>query len=423
VDPRARGYLDRDGADAHGRNGLRKGARSRRAPGTAHALAPAERPLRQRSFMSLLRCLPLLGLVLAAACAAPVDGAGDDGEVSETDEALSTAQTDQRADLATQRLIDRFWSKSHDSFAGAFPSDGKNAGYWIYAQAFDAVLDGVERTKGAKWKGEIARLFDAQDRRGFEVGFFDDENWMALALLRAHRLTGEPRYLAKSEELMRDIMHQGWDGHGVWWDRVHSQRATASNFGPVITAARLYGQTHEIAYRTFAEKVYANWYPKMVNPTTHQVADHVSPAGKVAWWKFTYNEGLAIGASTALFEMTHDATYLQHAHEVAGFMVQHETTSAAGWKILFDGDGCNGDCDAFKGIGYRYLLGLYEIDKTHAEYAAILKDSAEAIWRYARTPASTTFSSGWNAAGHRTTSLAADASATMALNLAVAVEH
>ncbi len=373
--------------------------------------------------MSLSRCLGIVGLALAAACASPVDEPGDDGASAETDEALSTAQADQRADLATDRLVSRFWSKSHDTFDGAFPSDGKDAGYWIYAQAFDAVLDGVERTKGAKWKAEIARLFDARDKRGFQVGFFDDENWMALALLRAHHLTGDARYLAKAEDLMKDIMHDGWDGHGVWWDRVHSQRATASNFGPVITAARLYGQTGQIAYRTFAEKVYANWYPKMVNPTTHQVADHVSPAGKITWWKFTYNEGLAIGASTALYNMTHDATYLKDAHDVANFMMQHETTNAAGWKVLFDGYGCSGDCDAFKGIGYRYLLALYELDKSHSEYLTVLKNSAEAVWRYARTPASTTFSSSWNVPGHRATTLAGDASATMTLNLAVAVER
>ena len=374
--------------------------------------------------MTLRRCLPFLGLVLVAACAAPAgaDG-GDDGASAETDDALTTAQADQRADLATERLVGRFWSSSHDYFDDAFPSNGKDAGYWIYAQAFDAVLDGVERTKGAKWKGEIARLYDAQERRGFRVGFFDDENWMALALLRAHRLTGEARYLAKAEELMKDIMHEGWDGHGVWWDRVHSQRATASNFGPVITAARIYGKTGEVAYRTFAEKVYANWYSKMVDPKTHQVADHMSPSGKVTWWKYTYNEGLAIGASTALYNMTHDATYLQHAHEIAGFMVQHETTSAAGWKVLFDGEACKGDCEAFKGIGYRYLLALYELDKSHGEYLTVLKDSAEAVWRFARTPASTTFSAAWHEPGKRATTLAADASATMTLNLAVAVDH
>jgi predicted alpha-1,6-mannanase (GH76 family) len=371
----------------------------------------------------LHRLLLVGGLALLAACAAPASDASDDPISAETDEALSASDADARADLATARLVTRFWSKSRDYLDGAFPDDGKSAGYWIYAQAFDAVLDGVERTKGAKFKDTIAQLYDAQQRRGFLVGFFDDENWMALALLRAHHLTGEARYLATAEELMKDIMHNGWDGHGVWWDRVHSERATASNFGPVITAARLYGQTGEIAYKTFAEKAYANWYSLTVNPQTSQVADHLSPSGKVTWWKFTYNEGLAIGASTALYEMTKDATYLKHAHDVAGFMIQHETISAGGWKVLFDGDNCGGDCEAFKGIAYRYLLGLYEVDKSHSEYASILRDSAQAAWRFARTPASTTFSPSWNAPAQRATSLAADASATMALNLSVAVEH
>ncbi len=52
-----------------------------------------------------------------------------------------------------------------------------------------------------------------------------------------------------------------------------------------------------------------------------------------------------------------------------------------------------------------------------------MKDSAEAVWRFARSPASTTFSSSWSSPGNHTATLAADASATMTLNLAVAVEH
>jgi len=32
---------------------------------------------------------------------------------------------------------------------------------------------------------------------------------------------------------------------------------------------------------------------------------------------------------------------------------------------------------------------LYELDKSHVEYLTILKDSADAVWRFARTPAST----------------------------------
>lgn len=360
----------------------------------------------------------LLSLVTPACGGAP-DGTDD---VGESDDALSPSEAQGRADLATTRLIQRFWS--HDYLEEGFPNDGKNAGYWIYAQAFDAVLDGVERTHGAKFKGDVARFFDAQARRGFRRDFFDDENWMALALIRAHDLTGERRYLDKAEELVADIMQTGWeDGKGIWWDRAHSSRATASNFGPVIAATRLFTRTHHAEYRTFAMKAYGFWYAHMVDRTTHQVADHEQRDGKVLWWKFTYNEGLAIGASTALYGITQDSRYLDHAEGFAAFMISHEVTVTRFGDVLFDGAGCSGDCDAFKGIGYRYLLGLYEIDRTHTEYAKVLQASADAVWGIARSPKSTTFSSDWAGPSARKTSLAADASAVMALNLGVTFER
>ena len=40
---------------------------------------------------------------------------------------------------------------------------------------------------------------------------------------------------------------------------------------------------------------------KMVNPTTYEVADHLSPTGVVSWGRLTYNEGVMIGAAQALY--------------------------------------------------------------------------------------------------------------------------
>jgi predicted alpha-1,6-mannanase (GH76 family) len=48
----------------------------------------------------------------------------------------------------------------------------------------------------------------------------------------------------------------------------------------------------------------------MVNPVSFQVCDHINPDGTKVWWKFTYNEGLMIGASVELNEATGAAMYL-----------------------------------------------------------------------------------------------------------------
>ncbi len=45
---------------------------------------------------------------------------------------------------------------------------------------------------------------------------------------------------------------------GVWWDTQHTQKATASNFGPVITALQLYGLTGNASYLSFGTQVCAH---------------------------------------------------------------------------------------------------------------------------------------------------------------------
>jgi predicted alpha-1,6-mannanase (GH76 family) len=363
-----------------------------------------------------------LSLGLLAGCAASTEQAEE--AAAESDDALSVKTDGDRADLATDRLVNRFWETGRHYLADSYPSDGKDAGYWIYAQAFDAVLDEVTRTRGAKMKPVIARLYDAQARRGFKSDFFDDETWMGIALVRAHDLTGARRYLDEALVLGRDIRDHAWvAGKGVWWDQKHTSHATASNFGPVILAVKLFERTRDASFERFAKDAYAHWYASMVNPTTHQVADHVTAAGKVEWWKFSYNEGLAIGASLAMHTMTRDPKYMQHAHEFASFMIKHETAKTPYGDVLSDGNGCSGDCDAFKGIAYRYLTALYESDRSHAEYRAVLDSSAAAIWANARETASTTFGESWSARASGKTSLAADAAAAMALNLAAGVDR
>ena len=74
----------------------------------------------------------------------------------------------QRADLALQSFLDKFWSQSNDylrhEYSGSSPT-----GYWTFAQGFDALLDGVERTGGAQYAGLINTFFEAQDRPGGQV--------------------------------------------------------------------------------------------------------------------------------------------------------------------------------------------------------------------------------------------------------------
>jgi len=212
-----------------------------------------------------------------------------------------------RADQALQSFLLKFWNGGQQYLRNRYPSDGTLTGYWTYANGWDAVLDGVERTGGAQYIGLIESLYLGQNSRNWTNDYYDDECWMTVTLMRAYDLTTNPVYLTQAQALYADIQG-GWDTTccgptvgGLWWNKPHTQKATAANAGAALAGARLYQRTTNAAYLTFAQQVYWFWWSNMVDQSTFQVADHIDPTGTKTWWKFTYNEGLMIGASVALY--------------------------------------------------------------------------------------------------------------------------
>ncbi len=141
-----------------------------------------------------------------------------------------------------------------------------------------------------------------------------------------------------AQALFDDIMQNGWDETccgstpgGVWWDTAHTQKATASNAGPVIAGVLL----HQLApggcdkCLSFAQMVYDFWWQHMVNATSHQVCDHMDAHGQQLWWRFTYNEGLMIGAGISLWQATGNVTYLQQSQQVAAFQLANEVANTS----------------------------------------------------------------------------------------------
>lgn len=327
------------------------------------------------------------------------------------------------ADRAFEATMLAFWS-GDAAYLREKPDLGSDVtGYWIFAQAFDAVLDNAART--GRYGGLIETFYLAQEARGWARDFYDDENWMALALLRAYDLTAKSKYLTRARQLLDDIVDTAQDATccgaakgGLWWDKPHTQKATAINGGAVVTAVRMYERTNDTKYLDFAKKVLDFWHTNMVDPVSHRVFDHVkAPGGEVVKYDFTYNEGIMIGASLALYAVTKDAKYRAWAHETADWMVKEQTKTAAQGPVLDDGDdqSCTGDCPQFKGIGYRWLAALHAADPKPA-YDAILRASAASMLANARDAKSGLFGIDWTKAPGN---LVVEANTSAAMSLSI----
>lgn len=287
---------------------------------------------------------------------------GDQGAAADAqpDPGADPAMAHARADAATEALLLRFWRGDIGYLAAASPDpSGQPTGYWTFAQGLDTVLDAAARHPGGSFAGWIETLYLAQDARGWQSDFFDDQNWMALALLRGYQMTGDARYLERARALALEVVG-AWDETccgdrpgGVWWDRAHTQKATAVNAGAALIAARLAIETGDQAWLEHARRIYRYWRGEMVDPDSHQVYDHIEADGELVKWRFTYNEGLMIGAAVAMWQATGEVGYLEDAHAIAGFLVYQEVAPTPLGDVLADRGGCSGDCRSFKGIAYR----------------------------------------------------------------------
>ncbi len=326
---------------------------------------------------------------------------------------------DQTLDLRDSEPFDDVW---------ALPSD-----YWKYAQSFDAVLDAVERSGGKDFELRAQRLFTGWHERPWlwHRTWFDDENWMALALLHAHRVMKEPNgdYLDLAKATFDDIWARGVtrDRRGRYtgiWESISSgsayhTKAAVSNFGPAITAARL-GRVSD------AEEIYAWARAHLSDGSTGQVFDHLEADGTaVKQEQWTYNYGVAIGAAQELFLATHEAHYRDEAFQYAGYLVHHLVAAYEGHTILRDPCSTCETWGIFDGIAYRYVAGLYASkigDGVHAYESTldamreVLMYSPQALWA-TRDDQETTFPSEWSGPRSHST-LGSESGAIMTLNIA-----
>ena len=362
-------------------------------------------------------CHRSLALIVAAVCcsafAAPSRTPAQDAATSHA-----------RADSALETFLLDFWSAGDAYLRHTVPGPSGPTWYWTFAQGFDALLDGVERTGGRRFAGLVETFYEAQDARGWLAGWYDDENWMALALLRAHALTGRAHYLDRALELFDDI-RGGWDDTccgddpgGIWWDKAHTQKATASNAGPVITGVRIFEATGDTSALEFAEQVYTYWHRVMVDATTAQVIDHIETDGDKVRWEFTYNEGLMLGAAIELWRVTGNSRYLSHAIAIGNRLVASGTRTTALGRILDDGTNasCTDSCHAFKGIAFRYLALLFA-ERPVTAYGDVLAASARAIWELARATDTGLFAIDWAGPPTARSTEPQVASAVMALSI------
>jgi len=268
---------------------------------------------------------------------------------------------------AQKGLIENFWSDKEGFFVNHYPvNKTENWVYWWHAHTIDSLLDGYNRSKNDRYMDYIQKEYNgtfAANGNTFLHNWYDDMEWMALALLRLWDTTKNPVYQEQVLLLWEDIK-TAWNdnmGGGMSWKKDQlDYKNTPANAPAAILAFRLYQRLQREDDLAWGVKI-LNWnMENLTDPVTGIVWDGINRLGDKKIdieWNFTYNQGVVIGALIELYKINQSQECLEQAVKIA-----RET------KRLFvdtnDGiipyEGID-DCGLFKGILVRYLYDLIEL--------------------------------------------------------------
>ena len=320
---------------------------------------------------------------------------------------LNTLMTDdnwgQYADLAQQTLQREYWNKNNENYY-IHRNTPVNYGfnYWWMAHTLDVLIDGYNRTSDETYKIKINNLYlGVLKKNGNTLNndFFDDMEWMGLALLRANDVMPVEWGAMNHVIELWNWIKSGWtttNNGGITWDKNRPTKNACSNGPAMILAARLYQKTNDVSYLNWAMKIHDWMALYLVDPVTGMVWDSYSDhtPGMV----FTYNMGTWMGGCFELYMITGEKKYLQEALNAADLVVDPLQKFSSPLGILFNNEG-DGDGGLFKGIFMRYLSQMIlrgSLDEPfNQRYIDYFIDNGRSLWNTATLIQGSTFKNTW----------------------------
>lgn len=284
---------------------------------------------------------------------------------------------------AQESLWNKFWNKEKKVFSNHYPEQaGENWIYWWHAHVLDALLDGYYRTKDSAYLDRFRMEYEGtlKENGGTLLhNWYDDMEWMTLALIRAFDLTGIEEYKEQAILVWNDIKTAWNDScHGgmAWKKDQLDYKNTPANGPAAIIAFRLYQRFGNEEDFEWGKKIMKWNLDYLMDPDTNFIWDGMNRMGdgKIDYeWKFTYCQGVMVGAALEYYKITKDKEFL----ELAGKIARRAVKELADEEGIFKYEGPD-DCGLFRGIYFRYI---YELTMESDEF----KDLEEVIQRNAVT--------------------------------------
>jgi predicted alpha-1,6-mannanase (GH76 family) len=264
--------------------------------------------------------------------------------------------------------------------------------WWTSANQIETVIDYLRETGDATYFDVLDNTFTKNSAEDFDhFGYYDDDGWWGIVWVKAYDLTHDERYLDMAKAIFAR-MTIGWTdnecGGGIYWasPRAGSVGNSSKNAIPnslfLQLAAKLHLRTPNDmgpgSYLDWADREWAWFQNTGMIDQDNLIIDSLdgltscNPVGP----KFTYNQGVLIGALVDLAEAKNDPALL----------VQANTFAEAGMTLMLSDTGilrdppCGGDiCVQFKGVLMRNLRQLYRARPT-PELLHFLRRHSDTLW-------------------------------------------
>ncbi|HVT12729.1 MAG TPA: glycoside hydrolase family 76 protein [Fimbriimonadaceae bacterium] len=185
--------------------------------------------------------------------------------------------------------------------------------------------DFAEATRRCFWHAEGGYDSNPFPGKGKDR-YYDDNAWMAIALMETYHVLGDRKYLDWARETV-DFILAGEDdklGGGIYWrENEKKSKNTCANAPAALACAKLSEWIHDPKYLTEAVRIY-DWTRRTLrNPANDLYWDHVSLNGKVQKTMWSYNTALMIRAGRELAKLTKDLAYALQADASTKAAIAH----------------------------------------------------------------------------------------------------
>lgn len=312
-----------------------------------------------------------------------------------------TVRWGEAADSSSTALITSFWNVGEKYFN--YDSNGKNEfHYWPQAHALDVLVDAYLRTGDDFYKTCFDPWYEGVRRKNgntFQNDYYDDMEWIALAMLRTWQATGDEKFKNTALEIW-EYIKPGWSdyaGGGIAWVKSQPYSKNACSNGPAcILAARLYQLFGDEANKEWALKIYDWEKATLFNANNGMVLDNINGnTGEKTNWVFTYNQGTFVGSAVELHKITGEKAYINDAVLAANYTLNSLVNAA---DALLKDEG-TGDGGLFKGIFVRYFAELIRQERLDASdkkrYLQFLEHNAGTLWQQGTNKSSVLFAPYW----------------------------